>query len=156
MAHPLLDLPSHLSYLLTDRQKVLVHHPDKQQQATGEGDGEGEGDDHFKCIKIGTPILAVDMLPFHIIFCPSAYDILSNKKRRQAFDSIDPTFDDTVPPNNAHSRDNFFEVFGPAFSENERYCVHEREPLVSHVGTFVSQVVNSTACTSTWRSRCNI
>ncbi|CAI8044240.1 DnaJ homolog subfamily C member 2 [Geodia barretti] len=30
------------------RQKVLVHHPDKQQQSSG----EGEGDDHFKCIKI--------------------------------------------------------------------------------------------------------
>ena len=39
-----------------DRQKVLVHHPDKKQQvalAVGEGEGEGEGDDHFKCIKIG-------------------------------------------------------------------------------------------------------
>ena len=33
----------------SDRQKVLVHHPDKQQQSSG----EGEGDDHFKCIKIG-------------------------------------------------------------------------------------------------------
>ena len=49
-----------------------------------------------------------------------AYDILSNKKRRRAFDSVDPTFDDTIPPNNAHSRDHFFEMFGPAFSENER------------------------------------
>lgn len=101
---------------------MLVHHPDKQQQATGEGDGEGEGDDHFKCIKIGTSLLAlVDIPLFHVCtYCPSAYDILSNKKRRQAFDSVDPTFDDTVPPNNAHSRDNFFEVFGPTFSENER------------------------------------
>lgn len=44
--------------LLTDRQKVLLHHPDKQQQATREGEGEGEGDDHFKCIKIGTICLA--------------------------------------------------------------------------------------------------
>ena len=34
-----------------DRQKVLAHHPDKQQQ---QAEGDGEGDDHFKCIKIGT------------------------------------------------------------------------------------------------------
>ena len=51
---------------------------------------------------------------------PSAYDILSNKKRRRAFDSVDPTFDDAIPPNNAHSRDHFFEEFGLVFSENER------------------------------------
>lgn len=38
-----------LLYLSADRQKVLVHHPDKQQQTVG----DGEGDDHFKCIKIG-------------------------------------------------------------------------------------------------------
>lgn len=60
------------------------------------------------------------LLPFYMFCLSSAYDILSNKKSRQAFDSVDPTFDDTIPPNNAHSRDNFFEVFGPVFSENER------------------------------------
>lgn len=70
----------------------------------------------------------------YVKYCPSAYDILSNKKRRQAFDSVDPTFDDTVPPNNSHSRDNFFEVFGLVFSENERYCVHQSELCGSHVG----------------------
>ena len=37
--------------LLPDRQKVLQHHPDKQQ-ASG-GGGEEIGDDLFKCIKIG-------------------------------------------------------------------------------------------------------
>ena len=37
---------------LPDRQKVLVHHPDKQQQQQVSGE-DGEGDDHFKCIKIG-------------------------------------------------------------------------------------------------------
>ena len=51
---------------------------------------------------------------------PAAYDILSNQKRRRAFDSVDPTFDDTIPPNNAHSREHFFEQFGAAFRENER------------------------------------
>lgn len=103
------------------RQKVLVHHPDKQQQAAAEGDGEGEGDDHFKCIKI-------------------AYDILSNKKRRQAFDSVDPTFDDTVPPNNSHSRDNFFEVFGLVFSENERWSSTQPVPQLGDPDATYEQV----------------
>lgn len=66
MARPVLYLPSPFPYLLSDRQKVLVHHPDKQQQAAAEGDGEGEGDDHFKCIKIGTLLLTLDILPFHV------------------------------------------------------------------------------------------
>jgi len=36
------------SSLTADRQKVLVHHPDKKSEGQSE-----EGDDHFKCIKIG-------------------------------------------------------------------------------------------------------
>ena len=51
----------------------------------------------------------------------SAYDVLCNKKRRRAFDSVDPTFDDAVPPNNAHSKEHFFEEFEVAFRENARW-----------------------------------
>ena len=102
-------------FLCSDRQKVLVHHPDKQQQSSG----DAEGDDHFKCIKIGERGCPIRALLSGIPTC-TAYDILSNEKRRRAFDSIDPTFDDAIPPNNAHSREHFFEEFGEAFRENER------------------------------------
>ena len=102
--------------LLSDRQKVLVHHPDKQQQTSG----DGEGDDHFKCIKIGELLsMGGRRLQCHASL-PVAYDILSSEKRRRAFDSVDPTFDDAIPPNSAHSRDHFFTEFDAAFRENER------------------------------------
>ena len=39
-----------------------------------------------------------------------------------SFDSVDPQNDDSVPPNNAHSKENFFAVFGPVFESNSR-CV---------------------------------
>ena len=48
-----------------------------------------------------------------------------------SFDSVDPQNDDSVPPNNAHSKENFFAVFGPAFESNAR-CVSPRlVPLAS-------------------------
>lgn len=47
-----------------------------------------------------------------------ANDILSNTKRRRAYDSVDPTFDDAIPT--LASADNFFEVFAPVFEENAR------------------------------------
>ena len=41
-----------------DRQKVLQHHPDKQDQDSL------EGDDHFKCIKIGESSMCVCVCMF--------------------------------------------------------------------------------------------
>ena len=46
-----------------------------------------------------------------------AYDILYDPKTRDAFDSVDPTFDDTIPPK---EKEFFFEVFGPVFQRNAR------------------------------------
>ena len=50
----------------------------------------------------------------------AAYDILSNPKTRMSFDSVDPQNDDSVPPNNAHSKENFFAAFAPVFESNTR------------------------------------
>lgn len=49
-----------------------------------------------------------------------AYEILGNPKRRVAYDSVDPTFNDTVPSVCAHSKENFYEVFESVFEENSR------------------------------------
>jgi len=56
------------------KQKVLRHHPDKRR-AAGE---EVKEEDYFSCIT-------------------TAFETLMNAERRRAFDSVDPTFDDTVP-----------------------------------------------------------
>ena len=55
-----------------------------------------------------------------IEFASAANDILADPKRRRAFDSVDPTFDDTVPPVSSASRESFYDVFGDVFEENVR------------------------------------
>ena len=50
-----------------------------------------------------------------------AYDILYDPKTRAAFDSVDPTFDDTIPPK---EKENFFEIFGPVFQRNTRLVLY--------------------------------
>lgn len=57
------------------RQKVLKHHPDKRK---ARGETVKEKDDYFCVIT-------------------EAFETLMNPERRRAFDSVDPTFDDSVP-----------------------------------------------------------
>lgn len=55
------------------------------------------------------------------IYCILAYEILGNPVKRQSYDSVDPEFDDDVPPITNYSKENFFEVFEPVFTANARY-----------------------------------
>ena len=82
------------------RYKVLKHHPDKRRAA---GEETKDDDDYFSCIT-------------------KAFEILGNPVKRKAFDSVDPTFDDTVPEViKKDSKDNFFSVFSPVFEQNSRW-----------------------------------
>ena len=74
--------------LITDRQKVLRHHPDKRKAA---GEEVRADDDYFTCIT-------------------KAYETLSVASKRRAYDSVDSEFDDDVPSSNAANKSRFFEV----------------------------------------------
>ncbi|KAK2496815.1 hypothetical protein MC885_003897 [Smutsia gigantea] len=96
----------HVRYKATQRQikaahkaMVLKHHPDKRK-AAGEPIKEGDND-YFTCIT-------------------KAYEMLSDPVKRRAFNSVDPTFDNSVP-SKSEAKDNFFEVFSPVFERNSRY-----------------------------------
>ena len=68
---------------------MLRHHPDKRKAA---GEEIRNDDDYFTCIT-------------------RAYETLSVAARRRAFDSVDPEFDDQVPPINATNKSSrFYEV----------------------------------------------
>uniref|UniRef100_A0A5F8GME0 DnaJ homolog subfamily C member 2 n=1 Tax=Monodelphis domestica TaxID=13616 RepID=A0A5F8GME0_MONDO len=103
----------HLRYRATQKQikaahkaMVLKHHPDKRK-AAGEPIAEGEND-YFTCIT-------------------KAYEMLSDPAKRRAFNSIDPTFDNSVPSKN-EAKDNFFEVFSPVFERNSRWSNQKNVP----------------------------
>lgn len=53
----------------------------------------------------------------------AAYEILSNSKRRLAFDSVDPTVDDTIP-SAVKDPSKFISVFRPVFQRNARFVDH--------------------------------
>ena len=49
-----------------------------------------------------------------------AYEILSNLRKRRAYDSVDPNFDDAIPGITDYNKEHFFEVFTPVFKSNAR------------------------------------
>ncbi|XP_059151101.1 dnaJ homolog subfamily C member 2-like [Physella acuta] len=98
------------------KQKVLTHHPDKRK-ARGKVVKEGD-DDYFTCIT-------------------KAYEILGNKQKRRSFDSVDPEFDEDIPP---VVKDKFFEVFRPAFERNARWSTKKRVPRLGDENTPFEEV----------------
>lgn len=62
-----------------------------------------------------------------LLFWTPAIEILSDPVKRRAFDSVDPTFDNTVP-SKSEAKDNFFKVFGPVFERNARWSSKKHVP----------------------------
>uniref|UniRef100_A0A8C5DPU9 DnaJ homolog subfamily C member 2 n=1 Tax=Gouania willdenowi TaxID=441366 RepID=A0A8C5DPU9_GOUWI len=124
--YAVLGLP-HLRYKATQRQikaahktVVLKHHPDKRKAA---GDQIVEGDnDYFTCIT-------------------KAIETLSDPVKRRAFDSVDPTFDNSVP-SKGEGKENFFEVFSPVFERNARWSSKKHVPALGSLESTFEEVDN--------------
>ncbi|KAM4677643.1 dnaJ homolog subfamily C member 2 [Discoglossus pictus] len=97
---------------------VLKHHPDKRK-AAGEQIVEGDND-YFTCIT-------------------KANEILSDPVKRRAFDSIDPTFDNSVP-SKSEGKENFFEVYVPVFERNNRWSNKKNAPKLGNMNTSIEDV----------------
>jgi DnaJ family protein C protein 2 len=78
----------HNEIIITDRMKVLKHHPDKRRAA---GEKIIEADDYFTCITM-------------------AWEMLKTPNMRRAFDSVDPEFDDDIPTANEAGKEGFYKV----------------------------------------------
>ncbi|KAG8142531.1 hypothetical protein E2320_005756 [Naja naja] len=91
---------------------VLKHHPDKRK-AAGEQIGEGDND-YFTCIT-------------------------KDPMKRRAFNSIDPTFDNTVP-SKSEAKENFFEVFAPVFERNARWSNKKNVPKLGDMSSSFDEV----------------
>uniref|UniRef100_A0A7N9AN61 DnaJ heat shock protein family (Hsp40) member C2 n=1 Tax=Mastacembelus armatus TaxID=205130 RepID=A0A7N9AN61_9TELE len=124
--YAVLGLP-HLRYKATQKQIkaahkaiVLKHHPDKRK-AAGEQIVEGDND-YFTCIT-------------------KAVEILSDPVKRRAFDSVDPTFDNTVP-SKSEGKENFFDVFTPVFERNARWSSKKHVPKLGTMESSFEEVDN--------------
>ncbi|XP_024118413.1 dnaJ homolog subfamily C member 2 [Oryzias melastigma] len=124
--YAVLGLP-HLRYKATQRQIkaahkaiVLKHHPDKRK-AAGEQIQEGDND-YFTCIT-------------------KAIETLSDPMKRRAFDSVDPTFDNSVP-SKGEGKENFFEVFSPVFERNARWSTKKSVPKLGTSDSTFEEVDN--------------
>uniref|UniRef100_A0A5B7C9T1 DnaJ subfamily C member 2-like n=1 Tax=Davidia involucrata TaxID=16924 RepID=A0A5B7C9T1_DAVIN len=108
---------SHLRYLATEeqirksyRETALKHHPDKQaalllaeETEAAKQAKKDEIENRFKAIQ-------------------EAYEVLIDPVRRRIYDSTDE-FDDEIPTDCAPQ--DFFKVFGPAFTRNGRWSVNQ-------------------------------
>ncbi|CAI9617294.1 unnamed protein product [Staurois parvus] len=116
---------ANLRYKATQKQikaahkaMVLKHHPDKRK-AAGEQIVEGDND-YFTCIT-------------------KAYEILSDPVKRRAFNSVDPTFDNSVP-SKGEGKDNFFDVFSPVFERNSRWSNKKNVAKLGDMNTSIEDV----------------
>lgn len=105
------------------RKKVLKHHPDKKSSKTDSKESKLSEQSLFACITI-------------------ANDILSNKTKRRAYDSVDPFFDDSIPSVSANSKSNFFEVFDPVFERNARWSKCQPVLLLGNIDSTFEEVDN--------------
>lgn len=90
------------------RRISLTYHPDKVSHVGEEARANSES--HFKAVM-------------------KAYDILSDKKKRAAYDSIDDV-DDSIPSERdaTTSPDRFYEKFASCFALNARWSMSDRVP----------------------------
>lgn len=65
-----------------------------------------------------------------------AYDLLMNPELRRQFDSVDPSFDETIPnPKKEVKPEDFFKVYGPVFERNARFSKIQPVPLLGDEST---------------------
>lgn len=102
------------------RRISLVYHPDKISHHGDDAKQNAEA--HFKAVM-------------------KAYDILSDKKKRAAYDSIDDV-DDSIPTEKdaTSSPQRFFEKFGTCFAMNSRWSTTDRVPQLGDDDTSLEEV----------------
>ena len=101
------------------RQLVLKHHPDKRQIPLDE--------------------LQSDYFPAIV----KSFEIISNPKKRMAYDSVDPEFDDSIPSKNKPvPADKFLSVFGPVFERNAYWSNKKPVPLIGDDNTSYDDLMN--------------
>lgn len=104
------------------RRISLLYHPDKLRHRVSHLGDEAiaETENHFKKVM-------------------KAYDILSDKKKRASYDSIDDV-DDSIPSEKELNDANFYKKMGECFALNARWSVSDRVPDLGDENTPMEKV----------------
>ena len=112
------------------RNKVIKHHPDKLNTKSVLPSNETElesnkeltlEEKHFQCIV-------------------KAHEILSNPVKRRAYDSTDPSFDDSTPESDEIVGQDFFQMFTSVFERNSHFSTIQPVPELGDKDTPYTQV----------------
>uniref|UniRef100_A0A3P8Z5P7 DnaJ homolog subfamily C member 2 n=1 Tax=Esox lucius TaxID=8010 RepID=A0A3P8Z5P7_ESOLU len=127
---------AHMRYKATQKQikaahkaMVLKHHPDKRK-AAGEKIVEGDND-YFTCITKGK-----DVEKQHLLHWSH-----NSHVQTDTFDSVDPTFDNSVP-SKGEGKENFFEAYSPVFERNARWSSKKHVPKLGSMDSTFEEVDN--------------
>uniref|UniRef100_A0A3P9PEG2 DnaJ (Hsp40) homolog, subfamily C, member 2 n=1 Tax=Poecilia reticulata TaxID=8081 RepID=A0A3P9PEG2_POERE len=94
-----------------------------------------------KQIKAALPMACPHPSSSPFPFCALAIEILSDPVKRRAFDSVDPTFDNSVP-SKSEGKESFFEVFAPVFERNARWSSKKHGPSLGTMDSSFEEVDN--------------
>lgn len=120
---------------LAYRRRILSYHPDKSTSSASRNgsvsskvdilglleSGESVADNLFKCVQ-------------------RAWETLSDKDKRQQWDSVDPAFDASIPREQSLSESAFFTVYEPVFARNGRFSVDPTVPSLGDVSSLRTHV----------------
>lgn len=75
----------------------------------------------FKKKKPELLILYIYKIHKHVLF--TAWETLGVAAKKVSYNSVDPEFDESVPSTKDCTKDNFYDLFKPAFIRNARYDI---------------------------------